>query len=87
MAISGTPVQMMKYLKEKSAVRDFQNVWRALREVSRKNGLEELWSGPEKQLRDLLVRWGDEVIPRDKTYVSHATECQFRDSPFPFAGS
>lgn len=61
---------MQKYLKTTPAVRDFQNLWKNIREVSKASGLDEMWSGPEKQLRTLLVEWGDVANPRDKQYVT-----------------
>lgn len=60
---------MQSYLKKTQAVRDFQGLWKTIRVVSKQNGLEDLWVAPEKQLRELLVQWGDSVEPRTKTYV------------------
>lgn len=62
---------MQSYLRKTQAVRDFQGLWKTIRVVSKQNGLEDLWIAPEKQLRELLVQWGDSVEPRTKTYVSY----------------
>lgn len=71
MALSGSLSEMQSYLKKNQAVRDFQGLWKTIRVVSKQNGLEDLWSATEKQLRELLVQWGDDVEPRTKTYVSY----------------
>lgn len=62
---------MQSYLKKTQAVRDFQGLWKTIRVVSKHNGLEDLWVATEKQLRELLIQWGDSVEPRTKTYVSY----------------